>query len=75
MLVIQGEHDRIAPSGNGRALRDEDPDRIQLVEIADAGHAMVLEQPGAVANAVVQFLNKDRYKIFVFIPIGTGRKP
>ena len=60
MLVIQGEHDRIAPSGNGRALRDEDPDRIQLIEIADAGHAMVVEQPGAVANAVVQFLNKDR---------------
>ena len=52
-LVVQGEYDRIAPAGNGRALRNEYPDRVDLVEIADAGHAMVLEQPTAEAKAVV----------------------
>ena len=60
MLVVQGEYDRLAPAGNGHALRDEHPDRVTLVEIADAGHLMVLEQPGAVATAVVQFLKEYR---------------
>ncbi len=56
MLIVQGLGDRVAPPANGRALRDESPGRVRLVEIADAGHALLPEQPEAVAAAVLDFL-------------------
>lgn len=56
MLVVQGLDDRIAPPANGRLLRDERPSTT-LVEIEAAGHALLPEQPAAVAEAVLDFLH------------------
>jgi pimeloyl-ACP methyl ester carboxylesterase len=50
--------DRQAPPGNGRALRDQVGARVRLVEIPQAGHFLVLEQPQAVAEAVIAFLRE-----------------
>src|SRR5262249_17783266 len=39
MLILHGEHDKIAPIANARSLRDTCGDRVRLIEIKHAGHA------------------------------------
>ena len=56
MLVIQGLDDRVAVPANGRRLVAEIGDRGRLVEIANAGHALVVEQPQAIAQQLLPFL-------------------
>jgi pimeloyl-ACP methyl ester carboxylesterase len=56
LLVVQGVDDRVAVPENGRRLIAEIGDRGRLVELADAGHALIFEQPDVVANAVLAFL-------------------
>lgn len=56
LLVIQGLEDRLAPPANGRALREECGERVQLIELPDAGHALLPEQPEAIAQAMLAFL-------------------
>ncbi len=56
MLVVQGLEDGIAPPQNGRDLKALYPDRVTLVEIADAGHAMLPEQPEMIAKTVISWL-------------------
>jgi pimeloyl-ACP methyl ester carboxylesterase len=58
VLVVQGLDDRIAPPANGRDLAVAHPDRVTLVEVERAGHALLPEQPAAVAAAVVGFLRR-----------------
>jgi pimeloyl-ACP methyl ester carboxylesterase len=58
MLVIQGLQDKIAPPGNGRDLRANYPDRVTLVEIDGAGHAVVVEHPTRIADETVKFLRQ-----------------
>jgi pimeloyl-ACP methyl ester carboxylesterase len=58
LLVVQGLDDRRAPPGNGWALRDHVGDRVRVVDIPQAGHFLVLEQPQAVAEAVPAFLRE-----------------
>lgn len=60
MLVIQGLEDKIAPPENGRALRDEFSDRVTLVELPNAGHALLIEEPKAIAKAIQDFLKTQR---------------
>ena len=60
MLVIQGLEDKIAPPENGRALRDEFGDRVTLVELPNAGHALVIEEPKAIAKAIHDFFKTRR---------------
>ena len=60
MLVIQGLEDKIAPPENGRALRDEFGDRVTLVELPNAGHALVIEVPKAIAKAIHDFFKARR---------------
>ncbi len=55
-LVVQGGADQAAPPENGVLLKKELGDRVTLVEIAKAGHLVLVEQPGKVANEVVSFL-------------------
>jgi len=62
MLVVQGLEDKIAPPENGRALRDEFGKRVTLVELPNAGHALVIEQPKAIAKAIREFLKSQRNK-------------
>ena len=57
MLIVQALQDVIAPPANARALLDAAPDRMTLVEIDKAGHAMLPEQPDAIASAVIDWLS------------------
>lgn len=56
LLVIQGLDDAPAPPGNGHALREQLGERVRVVDLPHAGHFMVLEQPEAIAGAVLEFL-------------------
>jgi pimeloyl-ACP methyl ester carboxylesterase len=58
MLVVQGLEDVIAVPANGRALASEFPDRVRLVEFADAGHYVLFERPEEVARHVLQHLGE-----------------
>jgi pimeloyl-ACP methyl ester carboxylesterase len=56
LLVIQGLDDEVAPPGNGHALREQVGERVRVVDLPRAGHFLLLEQPEAVVQAVVEFL-------------------
>ena len=56
VLVVQALQDAIAPVENGRRYKSESAPHAQLVEIDKAGHAMLPEQPEAIASAVISFL-------------------
>jgi pimeloyl-ACP methyl ester carboxylesterase len=56
VLVIQGIEDAVAPPENGRRYVSDHRDVAQLVEIPDAGHALIVEQPELVGESVVSFL-------------------
>ena len=58
MLIVQPMQDRIAPIENAYALRDKCPQEVEIVEVENAGHALLPEQPEAVAEAVLAFLAK-----------------
>src|SRR5688572_1455153 len=45
LLVIQGLDDKLAVPANGRALREEFGDRVQLIEPQHAGHAYSPSSP------------------------------
>lgn len=63
MLVIHGLQDKVAPPGNGRDLKSSYAERVTLVEIDGAGHAVVVEHPERVADETVRFLRKHPLKI------------
>jgi pimeloyl-ACP methyl ester carboxylesterase len=52
--------DRLAPVANGRALKEEAGQRVQLVEVENAGHAVLLEKPALVLDQVSAFLKAHR---------------
>jgi pimeloyl-ACP methyl ester carboxylesterase len=58
ILVIQGLQDQIAPPENGRILKAEAPDRVELVELDGAGHALLPEKPAEIARTVTSFLGR-----------------
>lgn len=58
MLVVQGLQDRAAPPANGRQLQRERMAPTSLIEIDGAGHALLPEQPEAIASHVVSFLRQ-----------------
>lgn len=58
MLIVQALDDAIAPPANALALLDAAPDRFTLSEIHNAGHAMLPEQPQAIADAVIDWLKR-----------------
>ena len=62
MLVIQGLHDKVAPPGNGRDLKTNDPNRVTLVEIDGAGHGIVVEHPARLADEIGRFIAKHPLK-------------
>ena len=57
MLIIQGRHDRLAPPENGRWLRERLGERVELVELADSGHALMPEQTAEVVAAITNFVS------------------
>lgn len=57
-LVVQGLQDTVALPENGRALAAAFPDRVTLLEIDGAGHALLPERPQAIADAVLGFIER-----------------
>lgn len=62
MLVVQALQDAIAPPANAAALLAAAPDRIRVVEIDGAGHAMLPERPVEIAEAVLGYLGTPQSK-------------
>jgi pimeloyl-ACP methyl ester carboxylesterase len=58
MLVVQGAEDKIAPPENGHRLQARWPDRVEVIDIHHAAHAVLSEQPEAVAQAVIEFVGR-----------------
>ena len=56
LLVIQGLEDRMALPANGRMLADQLGERVTLVELAGASHALLPERPDAIAETVIGYL-------------------
>ena len=59
VLIVQGLDDVSAPPGNGRLLKEELGSRATLVELDGVGHALPLEDPRAVADAVIDWLRRN----------------
>jgi pimeloyl-ACP methyl ester carboxylesterase len=55
-LVIQGKEDRCALPENGYLLKKEYGGRITVIDIDNAAHALLPEQPHAIAQAVIHYL-------------------
>ncbi len=62
-LVVAGSRDRMTPPGAGRRLadriRDGNGGRTSFVTVADAGHMLMAESPGAVTRSLRDFLGAD----------------
>lgn len=57
ILNIQAEHDAVAPPRYANVLREYLGDRVTNVTIANAGHALLPEQPEAVLDAILAFMH------------------
>jgi pimeloyl-ACP methyl ester carboxylesterase len=60
LLVIQATDDPVAPPANGEALRAAAPDRVVALRLDHASHAMLPEQPAALAASLVAWLGGER---------------
>jgi pimeloyl-ACP methyl ester carboxylesterase len=56
-LVVQGMEDVVALPENARRLATEFPERVTVVEIPHAGHALLPEQPEQVEKAILAYLH------------------
>ncbi len=62
MLVVQGKNDIVAPPSIGHALRTKYGSRITVHDIADAGHAMIIEKTEEVAMIILRYLARHRIR-------------
>jgi pimeloyl-ACP methyl ester carboxylesterase len=58
ILILQPAEDAAAPSG-AAALAKRFPDRVELVVIEGAGHALLPEQPAEVAREILLYLARQ----------------
>ena len=56
ILVVHGQEDALAVRENAEVLEREFPSRVTLVDIPNAGHAMLPEQPDLIATTIVDWL-------------------
>jgi len=56
VLIVQGLDDVSAPPGNGQLIKEEVGARATLVNLPGVGHALALENPRKVADAVLGWL-------------------
>jgi pimeloyl-ACP methyl ester carboxylesterase len=59
MLILMPLNDAMMSAEAGRATADALGDRATYVELADCGHAILPEQPEAVARHVIAFLDRE----------------
>jgi pimeloyl-ACP methyl ester carboxylesterase len=57
VLLVQAEGDPVAPAGNAEALASDIGDRLTLVRLRRASHAILPEQPRAVAALIADYLS------------------
>ena len=55
LLLVYGQHDQVAPPENGERIQQELPEA-DLTLISEAGHFLHVEQPAAVSDAIIAFL-------------------
>ena len=58
ILDVQAAQDTIAPASQATELRDELGERVSLVRIDNAGHALLPEQPDKVIEAIDAFVRR-----------------
>ena len=58
ILIVQPLEDALGPPKVGRDLSARLGSRARYVELADCGHAILPEQPDAVADHVIRFLRQ-----------------
>lgn len=58
ILDVQPENDVMIPPEAEQRYRDELGERVSIVRIPDAGHALLPEQPAAVAQALLSFVSE-----------------
>jgi pimeloyl-ACP methyl ester carboxylesterase len=56
ILVLQPTQDVLAPAENAEQLRKQEGDRVTVVYVDRAGHALLPEQPEAIASHVSEYL-------------------
>jgi pimeloyl-ACP methyl ester carboxylesterase len=56
ILNVQAEHDVVAPQAYANVLREYLGERVTNLTIANAGHALLPEQPDAVVAAILDYL-------------------
>jgi pimeloyl-ACP methyl ester carboxylesterase len=56
LLDLQAEHDPFKPPDKRNELKDEFGDRVTVVLIKDASHALIPEQPAAVSDAITAWM-------------------
>ena len=59
VLLVQAEGDPVAPPGNAEALAADIGDRLMLVGLRRASHAILPEQPRAVAALIAEYLSGE----------------
>lgn len=59
VLLVQAEGDPVAPPGNAEALAADVGDRLTLVRLRRASHAILPEQPRAVAALIAGYLSGE----------------
>lgn len=58
LLVIQAAQDVVAPAENARLLKDAFGERVTVAILEHAGHAMLPEQPAAIAAIMLDWLRR-----------------
>ena len=59
VLMVMGTDDLTAPIENGYRMKAQYGDRLTLITVEEAGHAVGLEKPEVVAEAMAEFLKKN----------------
>jgi len=58
ILIVQAAEDPVATPANAETLKQAYPDRVTVVTISHASHAMLPEQPDLIADLVIGYLRK-----------------
>jgi len=58
ILIVQAAEDPVATPANAETLKQAYPDRVTVVTIPHASHAMLPEQPQLIADIVIGYLRK-----------------
>ena len=58
LLMVMGEDDLTAPVENGHLMKQQHNERLTLVIISEAGHAVGLEKPVQTASEILRFLSQ-----------------